>query len=124
MKAIIPGVKMGAKALALVLAVQLLSACTRLEMMLADSEGERLWIQHCANCHGLDGAGNTPRSMGNQYADLIDDNWSRGGDQVALEESIREGVVGQMPEFEDLSRDEVKELVHYIRELRGERKPR
>lgn len=109
---------------ALALGLLALAGCTRIEMMLADSEGERLWIQHCANCHGLDGAGNTPRSMGNQFADLLDDTWARGGDEVSIERSIREGVVGQMQGFEDLTRAEVKELIHYLRVLRGERKPR
>jgi len=110
--------------LALFLGVLTLNGCTRLEMMLADSEGERLWIQYCASCHGLDGAGNTPRYMGNEFANLTDNNWARGGDTVALENSIREGAVGQMPGFEDLTRQEVKELINYLRELRGERKPR
>lgn len=122
MKTTRSGIAVGGTVLALVLGILVLGACTRIEMMLADSEGERLWIQHCANCHGLDGAGNTPRSMGNQFADLLDDNWVRGGDRVSLEMSIREGVVGKMQGFEDLTQVEVKELIDYLQVLRGERK--
>lgn len=101
-----------------------LAGCTQMEMMLADSEGEALYIQKCRRCHGHDGSGNTPRSMGNPFADLVDDNWSRGGDRIALENSIREGVVGLMPAYPELTKDEMNALIRYIRELRGERKPR
>jgi len=101
-----------------------LSGCDQVEMMLADSEGERLWIKDCRGCHGQDGRGNTPRSMGNPFADLIDESWSRGGDRVALENSIREGVIGQMPAYPELTRQEMDALIRYIRELRGERRAR
>jgi mono/diheme cytochrome c family protein len=101
-----------------------LVACQRFEMLLADSEGQRLWIQYCQRCHGYDGAGNTPQSMGNPRADLLDDYWVHGGDRTAIEEVIRTGVFGEMPAFEDLKPDELKALVLSIRELRGERKPR
>lgn len=99
------------------------SGCQQIELLLADSEGERLWIRHCNRCHGIDGAGNTPRSMGNPRADLTDDYWVFGGDRTGIEQAIREGVFGEMPAFDDLSPDELKALVSYIRELRGERKP-
>ena len=91
---------------------------------MADSEGERLWLQHCARCHGRDGAGNTPRYMGQPYADLSDDHWRTGGDRVALEDAIRNGRFGEMPAFEELSRQEVREIIRYLRELRGERRKR
>lgn len=101
-----------------------LSGCQQVELLLADSEGERLWIKHCDRCHGYDGAGNTPQAIGNPRADLTDDYWVNGGDRTAIEQVIRSGVFGEMPAFEDLSPDELKALVLYIRELRGERQPR
>jgi mono/diheme cytochrome c family protein len=101
-----------------------LVACQRFEMLLADSEGQRLWIQYCQRCHGYDGAGNTPQCMGNPRADLLDDYWVNGGDRTGIEQVIQAGVFGEMPAFEDLSPDELKALVLYIRELRGDRKPR
>lgn len=100
------------------------SGCQQIELLLADSEGQRLWIKHCDRCHGYDGAGNTPQAIGNPRADLTDDYWVYGSDRPAIEQVIRSGVFGEMPAFEDLSPEELKALVFYIRELRGERKPR
>lgn len=87
------------------------------------SPGETLWRKHCAECHGLTGAGNTPRYMGKPYADLLDDFWRVGGDPVALAESTRSGFFGEMPAFDHLSDTEIRQVVEYIRELRGEAAP-
>lgn len=89
--------------------------------LLAKSPGERLWREHCAECHGLDGRGNTPRYMGNSYADLIDDSWRTGsGDRGSIEAVVREGVFGEMPAFDQLSREEMRQLLDYLAGLRGE----
>jgi len=45
-----------------------LAACQQIELWMADSEGERLWLQHCARCHGRDGAGRPRR--GGQHAEV------------------------------------------------------
>jgi mono/diheme cytochrome c family protein len=87
------------------------------------SVGETLWRRRCAECHGLDGAGNTPRYMGNHKADLLDDNWEHGGEPQAWEVVIRQGVFGSMPANPDLSREETRALVEYLRQLRGEARP-
>lgn len=101
------------------------SGCTEIEKALADSEGEKLWIEHCARCHGRYATGNTPRYMGHPWTDLTDDHWRHGGDDVAIETVIYDGVFGEMPAFnEELSGKQVKAVVRYLRELRGERKPR
>lgn len=87
------------------------------------SEGERLYRKHCAECHGLDGAGNTPGYMGNAYADLIDDRWKFGGDPGSMQSVVQEGVFGQMPKFDQLSFKEVRAVVDHVRVLRGEKSP-
>lgn len=87
------------------------------------SPGEKLWRKHCAECHGLGGAGNTPRYMGKLYADLLDDAWRAGGDSIAMADVIRGGVFGEMPAFDHLSEQEIRLLVTYIRELRGDAAP-
>ena len=87
------------------------------------SPGEKLWRQYCAECHGLTGAGNTPRYMGKPYADLIDDTWRVGGDTVSLAQSTRSGFFGEMPPFDHLSDAEIRLVVEYLRELRGEATP-
>lgn len=87
------------------------------------SLGETVWRERCAKCHGLDGSGNTPRYMGHVYADLLDDSWSHGGDRESIEAVIRNGVLGEMPPFDMLSDDEVRAVIDYLRELRGEAEP-
>lgn len=84
--------------------------------------GERLWRKHCAQCHGLDGSGNTPSYLGEVYADLLDNTWHTAApDRGSLDAVVREGVFGKMPAFDHLSRDEMRDLLDYLAELRGER---
>lgn len=87
------------------------------------SEGEKLWREYCAECHGLGGAGNTPRYMGKPYADLLDDHWRVGGETGTLQESTRNGFFGEMPAFDHLSDQEIRLVVDYLRELRDEIPP-
>jgi cytochrome c oxidase cbb3-type subunit 3 len=108
--------------LALLGAVLALSGCDSL--FPHRSEGEKLYREHCAKCHGLDGAGNTVQSMGNEYADLVDDVWRKGGDDDSIASVIREGVFGQMPAYNDkLTEQQIRAVVRYVRVLRHE-KPR
>jgi mono/diheme cytochrome c family protein len=83
------------------------------------SEGEKLWRARCAECHGLDASGNTPRYMGNANADLLDDSWQHGEGSGAWSIVIREGVFGSMPSNPDLTREQVKALVDHLQELRA-----
>jgi cytochrome c oxidase cbb3-type subunit III len=84
------------------------------------SLGERVWRQRCAECHGLDAAGNTVRYMGDANADLTDDIWVHGDDDASIETVVRQGVVGDMPPFPMLSDPEVKAVIAYLHELRGD----
>jgi mono/diheme cytochrome c family protein len=102
-------------------AVVTLSACE--ELFPHRSEGEKLYREHCAECHGLDGAGNTPRYMGDSYADLMDDLWRTGGDSDSMQSVVRNGVFSKMPKFDQLSAKEVRQVVDYVRVLRGEKMP-
>lgn len=83
------------------------------------SLGEKVWRARCAECHGLDGAGNTPRYMGTPEADLLDDTWVHAGEDESMENVIRDGVVGSMPPFPMLSDEEIKAVIGYLHELRG-----
>jgi mono/diheme cytochrome c family protein len=105
-------------AAAIVAAAALLGACD--SIFPKRSEGEKLWRSRCMDCHGVDGAGNTPRYMGNSKADLRDDSWEHGSEPGNWAAVIREGVFGNMPANPDLSREQVKALVEYIHKLRGE----
>jgi cbb3-type cytochrome c oxidase subunit III len=86
------------------------------------SEGEKLYRKNCAECHGVDGSGNTPRFMGNAWADLLDSNWKLGGDPTSMANTVRSGVFGQMPGYaQKLSDQEIRAVVEYVRVLRGEK---
>jgi mono/diheme cytochrome c family protein len=88
------------------------------------SPGEVLWRKNCADCHGLDGAGNTVQYMGNPWADLTDDHWKTGGgDASSFESVVREGVFGEMRGFPELSHEEIQTLYQYLRVLRHEAQP-
>jgi cytochrome c oxidase cbb3-type subunit 3 len=85
------------------------------------SLGEKLWRSRCADCHGVDGSGNTPRYMGNPWADLRDGSWKYGGDRATVENLVREGIFGKMPAVDTLTAEEMRALLDYLYELRGER---
>lgn len=96
----------------------LLAGC---EDLLVRDPGEKLWRKHCADCHGLDGAGNTVRAMGEPYADLRDNSWRNGvSDKYSLEMAIREGVFAKMPANDKLTDEEVKLVLRHLYKLRGE----
>ncbi len=109
-----------AYAAALLLGSLALGACS--DLFPHRSEGEKLYRAHCAECHGIDGAGNTPRFMGNGWADLLDSNWKLGGDPSSMANTVRNGVFGQMPGYsQKLSEKEILAVVDYVRVLRGEK---
>ncbi len=108
-------------ALALVACVGLLAAgCDAFE---PKDPGERIYRRYCASCHGVDGRGNTVRSMSSDWADLTDSSWKTYGDDGSIETTIREGVFGQMPARNELTREEMRALLGYLRKLRGEANP-
>ncbi|MDP9121344.1 MAG: c-type cytochrome [Acidobacteriota bacterium] len=98
-----------------------LGAC---DIIRHQSEGEKLYRKNCADCHGIDGAGNTVQGMGNPWADLIDNSWKNGGDDASLASSINDGAFGQMPAFKDkLTPEQVRAIIYHLRVLRGEKLP-
>jgi cytochrome c oxidase cbb3-type subunit 3 len=99
----------------------LLAACDSMEdYFVKRTPGEKLYRKLCAECHGLDGAGNTPRGMGNPNNDLIDEFWKYGGDAGSMENIIRQGVFGEMPAHDELTDQEVRQIVDHVLKLRGE----
>ncbi len=107
-----PGLRFALAALCL---APLLAGCE------SHSPEETLWRKHCADCHGVDGSGNTVRYMGNQWADLLDNSWKiTSGDEYSVTAVIREGVFGQMPANSELSGQEVTQIVDWLFTLRGE----
>lgn len=95
-----------------------LSALACDDLLPKRSKGEQIYRARCAECHGFDGRGNTPRYMGNPNADLT--RTTGYVDVSTMEGVIREGVPGQMRGNPDLTRTEMRALLDWIRHLRGE----
>jgi len=116
-----PGLHRCAAGFALVLAAVVLTGCEDLVNRFSNRPpDEKLWRQHCAKCHGIDGSGNTPAYMGNSYADLTDNVWRSGGSEISIGRAIREGIFGEMPGFrQQLTEKEMDLLVGYVRRLRA-----
>jgi len=109
--------RMAAATLLACLAGALLGGCSKL--FPHRMPGEQLYLDKCADCHGLDGRGNTAREMGQAYADLTDDVWKFGGDDTSIANAIREGSFGLMPGFQQqLNDQQIQELVAYLHVLR------
>ncbi len=87
--------------------------------------GERIYRKQCARCHGLQGNGDAIQGMGNAWTDLVDDNFRYGGDVTSMENVIRDGVLGKMPEYdrEEISREDMRALMNHLFKLRGDRPP-
>lgn len=84
------------------------------------AEGEEIFADNCAACHGENGAGITDLGAPN----LIDAFWTYGGDDAAMFTTIHDGRQGWMPAWEDrLSETDRKILAIYLQEL-GREEPR
>ncbi|MGQ0509796.1 MAG: cytochrome-c oxidase, cbb3-type subunit III [Betaproteobacteria bacterium] len=76
--------------------------------------GEKLFLNHCAQCHASDGGG----SRG--FPNLTDRDWLWGGTPEAIKTSIAEGRTGVMPPFGPaLGEGGVKDVAHYVLTFSG-----
>ena len=77
--------------------------------------GQKLFLNHCAQCHASDAGG----SRG--FPSLADRDWLWGGSPDAIKTSITEGRIGVMPRLgAAIGGDEgAKNLAHYVLKLSG-----
>ena len=108
------------RSLRFALPVLLLALAAGCDALSPRSPGESLWRKYCADCHGLDAAGDTVLYMGNDWADLRDDQWKNGGDRESIEQVVRAGIFAQMPAHDELSAEEMRALLDWLYQLRGE----
>ena len=77
--------------------------------------GQRLFLNHCAQCHASDGGG----SRG--FPNLTDKDWLWGGTPEAIKATITDGRTGAMPPFgQALGEQGVKDVAHYVLSLSGQ----
>jgi len=76
--------------------------------------GQKLFLNHCAQCHASDGGG----SRG--FPNLTDKDWLWGGDGKVIETTIAKGRTGVMPPWgAALGEAGVKDVAHYVLSLSG-----
>lgn len=77
--------------------------------------GERLFMNHCAQCHGSDARG----SKG--FPNLTDADWLYGGSTEKIKETLHLGRMGVMPPMAAAvgTPDDVKNVAHYVLSLSG-----
>ena len=77
--------------------------------------GERLFINHCAGCHGSDARG----SKG--FPNLTDSDWLWGGDLPSIELTITKGRTGVMPPMAAAvgTSEDVRNVANHVLSLSG-----
>jgi cytochrome c oxidase cbb3-type subunit 3 len=94
-------------------------AAQDLKQVAADAEaraiGQKLFLNHCAQCHGSDAGG------ARGFPSLRDSDWLYGGDPETIKASIANGRNGIMPPLGPAVGGEegAKELAHYVLSLSG-----
>ena len=84
------------------------------------SEGEQLYQQHCADCHGENGQGDGPQAsqLSSPPGDLTDQSYMASQSAASLFDSLTMGIEPDMPAYgEQLSETERWALVDYMRSL-------
>jgi cytochrome c oxidase cbb3-type subunit 3 len=80
----------------------------------AMATAQRLFLNHCAQCHASDGGG----SRG--FPNLTDKDWLWGGTPEAIKMTITEGRTGVMPPWGPvLGEQGAKDVAHYVMSLSG-----
>ena len=81
----------------------------------AHAIGERLFANHCAQCHGADARGSTG------FPNLTDADWIWGGSFETIVETITHGREGNMPVMAPAvgTDEDVRHLAHYVLSLSG-----
>ena len=88
------------------------------------ADAKELWTKHCAKCHGEDGKGKTKMGEKLGVKDYTDAKVQADLKDPDMAKAVKEGVKEKdsdkvkMKGFPDLSDDEVKALVAYVRSFK------
>lgn len=83
----------------------------------AQTTGDRLFMNNCAQCHGSDARGSTG------FPDLTDAHWNWGGTPEQILQTITDGRTGNMPPMAAAvgDEDDVRKVAQYVLSLSGAR---
>ena len=90
------------------------------------AHGKKIFMRHCASCHGHSGAGDGVASRGlvPPPRNLIEGQWKIGGDSITLFKTLVEGIKDtSMVPYAHLPRLDRWGLVHYIRSITQNKTP-
>jgi mono/diheme cytochrome c family protein len=88
----------------------------------AEARGRRLFVEHCALCHGTNGDGHGERSEGlsGRPRDFTNADWRRSSSPRHVYFAIREGLPGtSMPQWKSLSIGDAWDLTAYVLSIGG-----
>jgi high-affinity iron transporter len=82
-------------------------------------EGEGLYLQRCASCHGVSGAGDglVSSALTRVPADIGSFVWQVEKSDAQIAEAIRDGIPGTAMPSTDLNADRLAKMVAYVRML-------
>jgi len=80
------------------------------------SSGQATFKSKCALCHGVDGGGNTPLGKQLQAADLRSNKVQKLSDEK-LRQIIHDGQANMPPFADQLSTEEINQVLKYVRLL-------
>lgn len=76
--------------------------------------GQRLFLNHCAQCHGSDAGG------AKGFPNLTDHDWLYGGEPETIRTTLLHGRNGMMPAmFSAADAEKIKDTANYVRSLSG-----
>lgn len=83
------------------------------------AEGRKLYLRHCASCHGQSGKGDGSMALaGGTPSNLADETWDHGSSDGEIFVVIRDGVGSDMEAYKDsLTEKQIWHLVNFIRSL-------
>ena len=84
------------------------------------AEGKRLYLRHCASCHGANAAGGSGNDLIPAAPDLTDKEWKHGSTDGEIFSVIKNGVppeLNMVPFGDQLKDPDVWNVVNYIRSL-------
>lgn len=82
-------------------------------------EGRKLYLRHCASCHGPSGKGDGSMALaGGTPANLTDETWDHGSSDGEVFVVIRDGTSSDMEPYKDrLAEKQIWQLVNFIRSI-------
>jgi mono/diheme cytochrome c family protein len=82
-------------------------------------EGRKLYLRHCASCHGPAGKGDGSMALaGGTPANLTDETWDHGSSDGEIFVVIRDGTSSDMEPYKDrLAEKQMWQVVNFIRSL-------